>query len=58
MAKKVVVIVLLTILSCSGSAFGQTAGELREKYGRPVEAYSVSEHIWMTPDFTDDGQLC
>jgi len=21
-------------------------------------AYSVSEHIWMTPDFAADGQVC
>jgi hypothetical protein len=37
---------------------GQTAAQIKEKYGQPIEAYSVSEHIWMTPEFTADGQVC
>ncbi|MDT5060467.1 MAG: hypothetical protein QOH63_926 [Acidobacteriota bacterium] len=37
---------------------GQTALELEGKYGTPIIAYSVSEHLWMTPEFTNDGQIC
>lgn len=37
---------------------GQTSDDFKKKYGQPVEAYSISERIWMTPEFTDDGQLC
>ena len=41
------------------SAFGQTASDLEAKYGKPVNKdYSVSEHIWMTPKYTADGQVC
>ena len=42
----------------ANTAFGQTASQIREKYGQPTEAYSVSEHIWMTPEFADDRQVC
>ena len=38
--------------------FGQTVSEVQRKYGNPVSVYSVSEHIWMTPDYSDDGQVC
>ncbi len=39
-------------------AFGQTASDLEKQFGKPVPVYSVSEHIWMTPDYTSDGQVC
>jgi hypothetical protein len=39
-------------------AFGQTASDIEIKYGKPVNAYSVSENIWMTPEYTADGQVC
>ena len=38
--------------------FGQTASELERRYGKPVSVYSVSEHIWMAPDYAADGQVC
>jgi hypothetical protein len=38
--------------------FGQTVSEVQRKYGNPISVYSVSEHIWMTPDYSDDGQVC
>jgi hypothetical protein len=38
--------------------FGQTAAEVEAKYGKPTKAYSVSEFIWMTPEYADDGQVC
>ena len=52
--------ILLAYLFCiSGVAtFGQTATQFKEQYGQPIEAYSVSEHIWMTPEFAADGQIC
>src|SRR5437868_6430334 len=42
----------------AGSAGGQTASDIEVSYGKPVNAYSVSEHIWMTPEYTADGQVC
>ena len=38
--------------------FGQTVSEVERKYGKPVFVYSVSEHIWMTPEYSADGQVC
>lgn len=38
--------------------FGQTVFEVERKYGQSASVYSVSEHIWMTPDYSDDGQVC
>jgi hypothetical protein len=38
--------------------FGQTVSEIDQRYGKPVPVYTVSEHIWMTPDYTADGQVC
>lgn len=39
-------------------SFGQTASELERRYGKSVPVYAVSKHIWMTPDYTADGQVC
>lgn len=38
--------------------FGQTVSDVERRYGKPISVYSVSEHIWMTPDYSDDGQVC
>ena len=40
------------------ATFGQNAAQIQEKYGQPVEAYSVSKSIWMTPEFAAAGQVC
>jgi len=40
------------------SAFGQTRTEMEAKFGQPVKAYAVSEHVWMSPDYASDGQVC
>src|SRR5262249_46271116 len=41
------------------STHGQTKSEVEAKYGAPVAAaYSVSELIWMTPEYGVDGQVC
>lgn len=38
--------------------FAQTATELNRTYGEPVSSFSVSEHIWMSPEYATDGQVC
>ena len=40
------------------SASAQTASDIETKYGKPTKAYTVSENIWMTPEFTVEGQVC
>src|SRR5882724_2256064 len=47
------------ILCASASAsVGQQSTEIETKYGKPTSVYSVSDRIWMTPDYGNDGQLC
>lgn len=38
--------------------FGQSVSEVERRYGKPTSVYPVSEHIWMTPDYSADGQVC
>ena len=38
--------------------FGQTVADVQTKYGNPVSVYTVSDHIWMTPDYSADGKVC
>src|SRR5438034_1044502 len=54
------ILAIIFLLQCNsgGDCFGQTAKQVQDKYGAPVSSYSVSEHIWMTPEFADDGQMC
>ena len=40
------------------SSSGQTASDMAGKYGKPIHAYTISEHIWMTPEYSADGQVC
>ena len=40
------------------TAHAQTTSDLKRSYGDPTYAYSVSNHIWMTPDYAPDGQVC
>lgn len=47
----------ILVFSCS-SVCAQTLSEIQARYGTPINSYSVSEHVWMTPEFTADGQLC
>ena len=51
-------IALVIFLLTATTTRGQTASELERKYGKPVPAYNVSEHIWMAPDYSSDGQVC
>jgi hypothetical protein len=49
--------VLILLLSV-GTAFGQTVSEIETQFGQPVRVYSLTEHIWMTADYTSAGQVC
>ena len=40
------------------SAFGQKVSDIEKKYGSPTQVYSLSEHIWMTPEYGIDGEIC
>lgn len=53
-AKLAVIIVFLF----ASTAFGQTGLEIETKFGQALRVYSVSEHIWMTPEYAPDGQVC
>ena len=51
-------LLLLILMVSAVPVASQTVSEIEEKYGKPTLAYSVSENIWMTPDFAADGQVC
>lgn len=53
-AKLVIVMTFFNVVS----AFGQTRAKLEAKFGQPVNAYSVSESVWMSPEYASDGQVC
>ena len=40
------------------TTFAQTASQVEKRYGKPVSVYAISEHIWMTPEYAADGQVC
>ena len=40
------------------SAAGQKVSDIEKEYGTPTQAYSLSEHIWMTPEYGIDGEIC
>ena len=52
------ILITLSFVASAISAMGQTAADLNAKYGEPVRAYTVSESIWMTPEYASDGQVC
>ncbi|HKS08565.1 MAG TPA: hypothetical protein VJS13_03400 [Pyrinomonadaceae bacterium] len=54
---RIALILLLVGLGVHG-ADAQTVAEIQAKYGKAVDVYSVSEHIWMTPEYAADGQVC
>ena len=51
-------VLLVLLMTCSMCAYGQTASDIESKYGPRQQVYSISEHIWMTPDYASDGQVC
>ena len=54
---KVQVAILFLVLSVT-SASGQKVSDIQKEYGSPTPVYSLSEHIWMTPEFGIDGEIC
>ena len=40
------------------TASGQKVSEIEKEYGTPTQVYSLSQHIWMTPEYGLDGQIC
>ncbi|HEV2835745.1 MAG TPA: hypothetical protein VGW58_10535 [Pyrinomonadaceae bacterium] len=49
---------VLMFFVCVAPVLGQTASDMEQRFGKPVPVYSVSEHIWMTPEYATDGQVC
>ena len=49
---------IVILQCCFMSAYAQTVTDIEKKYGQPQEVYSVSKHIWMTPEYATDGQVC
>src|SRR5262245_49141946 len=49
---------LLLVLLASEYAYAQTAADIQTKYGKPVDVYSVSEQLWMSPEYASDRQVC
>ncbi|HUQ34683.1 MAG TPA: hypothetical protein VM095_21370 [Pyrinomonadaceae bacterium] len=58
MKTRIIGIPALVLFVSVSSAWAQTLSELETKYGAPVKSYAVSENIWMSPELTDEGQLC
>jgi hypothetical protein len=54
---KVAFAIFFMVLSVT-SAFGQRVSDIEKEYGTATQAYSLSEHIWMTPEFGIDGEIC
>jgi len=53
-AKVAIVMTVFNVVS----AFGQSRMKIEAKFGRPVNAYKVSERIWMSPEYASDGKVC
>jgi hypothetical protein len=51
-------VLLAVLLVCMSSATAKTTLDLEKKYGKPIIAYLVSEHILMTPEYSTDDQVC
>lgn len=49
---------LIFVLLAADCADAQTAADIQTRYGKSVDVYPVSEHIWMTPEYASDGQVC
>lgn len=49
---------VLILLLFVTTAPAQTASEIESRFGPPIRVYSLTEHIWMMPDYTSDGQVC
>jgi len=49
--------ILFLVLSVT-PAFGQKLLDIEKEYGPPTQVYSLSEHIWMSPEYGIDGEIC
>jgi hypothetical protein len=56
--KRIANLALALTIFTAVSAFGQNRAEIEAKFGQPVNAYSVGERIWMSPEYASDGQVC
>lgn len=52
------ILALIFVIVAADCAYAQTAADIQTRYGKSVDVYSVSEHIWMTPEYASDGQVC
>jgi hypothetical protein len=46
------------VLLYAQAGFGQTSADVEMKYGKTETVHSVSEHLWMTPEYDADGRVC
>jgi hypothetical protein len=51
-------IITLVLSSSVSPVCAQSLHDVETKFGAPIRSYSVSESIWMSPEFSADGQLC
>ena len=51
-------LVLLVLVLGAHYGYAQTVADFQAKYGKAVDAYSVSEQILMKPEYAADGQVC
>ena len=49
---------IVILLFCFTPVCGQTVADIETKFGKKQDVYSVSERIWMTPQYAADGQVC
>ena len=52
-----VLVATILVLGCT-SVSAQSSFDIESKYGKRVEVYSVSETLWMTPNYDSEGQMC
>jgi hypothetical protein len=52
------ILAFIFVFMASYCAYAQRAADIQSKYGKPVDVYSVSENIWMTPEYASNGQVC
>jgi len=51
-------LLIVILLFCIQPAYSQTIADIEKNYGKRQDVYSVSAHIWMTPEYAVDGQIC
>jgi hypothetical protein len=51
-------VAIAVLILCASFSFAQSTSDIEKTYGKPIKVYAVGEHIWMTPDYAADGQVC